>query len=471
MRGVESMTAVFSAHEVAASVDGRLVRGDGAAHAAGVSTDTRTLKAGELFIALKGPNFDGGDFVAEAMEKKAAGVVVTKGADAPVGGGAFVVEVADALRALGDLARSHRGHFDIPVAGVTGSNGKTTTKEMIAAILSARGETCKSRGNLNNLVGLPREVFRLGEAHARAVFEMGMSAAGEIRRLADIARPRVAVITNVGPAHIGELGSLEAVRDAKGEILEALPPGEAAVISNEDAPSRFLAGRREAAGGRVIRFGFSAESDFRAEEVRLSADGARFVLACAEGRREVRMRALGRHNVLNALAAAGCASALGFSLDETAAGLSRAAPPDMRLQARELRGRAGVRLLDDSYNANPESVFRALETAGELRGGGRLISILGDMAELGGIAESAHRSVGRKVADCGADFLVGVGPLMRLAADEARRAGVDEARLLNFDAPEEAVSAVAEMLLPGDWVLVKGSRSMRMERVIEGLEI
>ena len=243
MIGVESMAAVFSANEIEKAVNGRLIRGDGSAHAAGASTDTRTLRAGELFIALKGPNFDGAEFLAQAIENKAAGLVVGQGADVPCGDSVFIIEVADTLRALGDLARAHRSRFDIPVVGVTGSNGKTTTKEMIAAALSTSGEACKSEGNLNNLVGLPRQVLRLGEEHASAVFEMGMSEAGEIRRLAEIARPQVAVITNVGPAHIEGLGSVEAVRDAKGEILEAMPAGGVAVLSNEDAHCRVLAER------------------------------------------------------------------------------------------------------------------------------------------------------------------------------------------------------------------------------------
>ena len=471
MIGAESMAAVFSANEIAKAVNGRLIRGDGSAHAAGASTDTRTLRAGELFIALKGPNFDGAEFLAQAVEKKAAGVVVEQGTDALDWDSIFIIEVADTLRALGDLARAHRSRFDIPVVGVTGSNGKTTTKEMIAAALSTSGEVCKSEGNLNNLVGLPRQVLRLDEEHASAVFEMGMSEAGEIRRLAEIARPQVAVITNVGPAHIEGLGSVEAVRDAKGEILEAMPPGGVAVLSNEDAHCRVLAERYEAMGGRVIHFGFSPQSEFWADGIHISADGTRFTLRCPDGESEVRIKALGRHNVLNALAAAACASALGVALDEIAAGLSRAVLPEMRLQAREIPGRAGVHLLDDSYNANPGSVSQALETASALRGDGRLISVLGDMAELGPAAESAHREVGRNTAACGVDLFVGVGPLMRLASDEARRAGMDGARLMNFDTPEEAASSLAGVLLSGDWVLVKGSRSMMMERVVKGLEI
>ena len=405
------------------------------------------------------------------MEKGAAGIVVARGSGAAGADAGFVIEVADTLRALGDIARLHRHRFDIPVVGVTGSNGKTTTKEMIAAILSTGGETCKSQGNLNNLVGLPHQVLRLGEEHARAVFEMGMSRAGEIRRLAQIARPRIAVITNVAPAHIAGLGSVEAVRDAKGEILEAMPTGGVAILSGEDAHSRTLAERYAAAGGRVIRFGFSEKNDFWADDVRIAAAGTRFALSCRAGEREVHLRALGRHNVLNALAAAGCASALGVALDEVAAGLSRAVLPAMRLQAREVTGREGVRLLDDSYNANPESVFQAVETAVALRGDGRVIAILGDMGELGRAAQSAHRAVGRKVADCGADLFVSVGPLMRLASDEARRAGMDASRLLCFDAPDEVVSPVGGMLRPGDWVLVKGSRSMTMERVAKGFDI
>lgn len=464
------MAAVFSANEIVAAVDGRLIRGDGSAHASGVSTDTRTLEAGELFIALKGPNFDGAQFLPQATEKKAAGVVVEQGADVPDGDAVFVVEVADTLRALGDLAHTYRNRFEIPVVGVTGSNGKTTTKEMIAALLSQRGETCKSEGNLNNLVGLPHQIFQLCEEHASAVFEMGMSEAGEISRLAEIARPRIAVITNVGPAHIEGLGSVEAVRDAKGEILEGIPSSGVAVLSNEDEHSRFLAERYESKGGRVIRFGFSPENDFWADEVQVDADGTRFRLHCPDGESEVRIEALGRHNVQNALAAAACASALGVGLGEMAEGLSRAVLPKMRLQAREMPGRGDIHLLDDSYNANPESVTQALETAGALSRDGRLISVLGDMAELGPVAESAHREVGRKIAAGGVDLFVGVGPLMRLASDEARRAGMDDARILNFDTPEQAASSLSDRLLSGDWVLVKGSRSMMMERVIEGLE-
>ena len=462
--------ALFCADEIRAATGGRLVRGDGAARAAGVSTDTRTLAAGELFIALAGPRFDGADFIAAAMARGAAGVVAARGARPPAREGVFLIEVADTLRALGDLARAYRRRFAIPVAGVTGSNGKTTTKEMIAAILSARGETFRSEGNMNNLVGLPQQVFRLNPGHAAAVFEMGMSAAGEIRRLAAIARPEVAVITNVGRAHIAGLGSMEAVRDAKGEILEA-DPAICAVLSNEDEYSRLLAARHEAAGGRVIRFGFSPQSDFRADAVRMDAAGAEFTLCGPGGRRPVRIHALGRHNVLNALAAAACAAALGVGLDAAAAGLPRARPPEMRFQVRRLPGRGDLHLLDDSYNANPESLARALETASALKGAGRLISVLGDMAELGPFAEPAHREAGRKAAACGVSLFAGVGPLMRFASDAARRAGMDAARVVHFDSPAGAADWLGEVLGPGDWLLVKGSRSMRMERVIEGLAI
>ncbi|MDE0333126.1 MAG: UDP-N-acetylmuramoyl-tripeptide--D-alanyl-D-alanine ligase [Nitrospinae bacterium] len=465
------MAAVFSANEITTAVKGRLLHGDGSARAAGVSTDTRTLEAGELFIALKGPNFDGAQFLAQAMEKNAAGVVVEQGAEVPDGDATFVVEVPDTLKALGDLARAHRSRFEIPMVGVTGSNGKTTTKEMIAGLLSTSGETCKSEGNLNNLVGLPHQVLRLGEEHDNAVFEMGMSEPGEIRRLAEIVRPQIAVITNVGPAHIEGLGSVEAVRDAKGEILENIPPGGVAVLSNEDPHSRVLAERHEAKGGRVIRFGFSPQSDFWADEIYISSEGAQFMLHCPGGESGVRLKALGRHNVLNALAAAASASELDIGLDEMADGLSQAVLPKMRFQVREIAGREGVHLLDDSYNANPESVAQAVETASAIRGDGRLISVLGDMAELGPLAERAHREVGRKLAASSVDLFVGVGPLMRLASDEARLAGMDGARIMNFDTPNQAASSLAGTLIPGDWVLVKGSRSMMMERVIEGLEI
>jgi len=462
------VAAAFTARQIARAVGGRLVRGGEEMEASGVSTDTRTLAAGELFIPLLGPNFDGHAFVEEALGAGAAGVLLERGRLAPAAEGAFAVEVADTLRALGDLARFHRARHEPAVVAVTGTNGKTTTKEMIGAILAEGAQTLKSEGNLNNLVGLPLQVLRLGPEHARAVFEMGMSQPGEIRRLAEIALPRVAVITNVAPAHLEGLGSVEAVREAKGEILEGLGAEGWAVLSADDPQSRILARRFEEGGGRVLSFGFSPESGVRGEDVRVSAEGTRFALRMGGEGDEVRLPALGRHNVSNALAAAAAASLLGSTREEVVRGLERVALPRMRLEVRAVAGREGCFLLDDAYNANPASVLRALEAAVLLRGRGRLFALLGDMKELGAHAEAAHREVGRAAAR-EADFLAAVGPMMAHAAEAARAEGMPGERVRRFEDPASAAAWVGDLLRPGDWALVKGSRSMRMERAVEVL--
>ncbi len=464
-------SAVFSAGQIREAVGGRLLWGASGMEAAGVSADTRTLAAGELYVPLVGPNFDGHDFIGEALAAGAAGVLVGAGRPAPETAGAFAVEAADTLTALGDLALHHRRRFGLPVAAVTGSNGKTTTKEMLAAILAEGGETLKSEGNLNNFVGLPLQVLRLGPAHDRAVFEMGMNRPGEIRRLTEIAAPDGVVITNVAPVHLEGLGSLEAVREAQGEALEEMGPSGWAVLHTGDAESRELARRFRAAGGRVRTFGFSEESDVRAGEIRAEgAEGARFLLQVEGWEGEVRLPAVGRHNVANARAAAAAAQLMGASWEEAAAGLARAEIPGMRMAVEEIRAPAGCRLLNDAYNANPASLRQALETAGALRGGGRLFALLGDMKELGDFAEEAHREAGRAAASAGDGvFLAAVGPMMALAAEAAREAGMPADRVARFETPEEAAAWAAGRLRPGDWALVKGSRSMEMERAVEAL--
>jgi len=271
--------AVFTAMQIARAAGGRVARGREGMEASGVSTDSRTLAPGELFIPLVGPNFDGHDFAERAVAAGAAGVLVQRGRALPRAGEVFVIEVEDTLRALGDLARFHRERHEVSVVVVTGSNGKTTTKEMIASILAQGAETLKSEGNLNNLVGLPHQVLRLLPEHTRAVFEMGMNQPGEIRRLAWIALPQIGVITNVAPAHLEGLGSIEAVREAKGELLEGMGARGRAALSADDPHSRLLAERFRQAGGEVLTFGLAEDSKVRGEAIRVSArEGTRFLL-------------------------------------------------------------------------------------------------------------------------------------------------------------------------------------------------
>ncbi len=466
------VAADFTVREILSAVKGRLCWGEPTMEVAGVSTDSRTIGPGELFVPVAGPHFDGHDFLKAALEANAAGVLVQAGRKVSEEEDAFAIEVSDSLRALGDLARYHRSAFEIPVVVVTGSNGKTTTKEMIGAILAQGGETLKSEGNLNNLVGLPLQIFKMGPEHEKAVLEMGMNQPGEIFRLTEIAAPQVAVITNIAPVHLEGLGSVEAVRDAKGEALEAMSRGGCAVLCGDDPHCLSLARRYQDAGGKVVLFGFSGECDVRAKDIKISArEGINFIIQMNDQERKITLSAVGRHNVLNALAAAASSSLLGCSLDEVIRGLACATVPRMRLEIEDIPAKRRCYLLNDAYNANPVSVHLALETAAELKGPGRLFGVLGDMKELGAFAESAHREVGRAAASvkAGVDFFVGVGPLMALAAEAARKAGMPKEKVRHFNNPEDAGVWVAEQLRLGDWVLVKGSRSMQMERTIEAL--
>jgi len=462
------MGAQFSVSEIENAVSGTLLEGRIDMQVSGVSTDSRTIKVEELFVPIEGPNFDGHNYLKAALEAGAAGCLVARGRLSRVQGDAFLVEVEDTLQALGDLAHFHRARFDLPVVAVTGSNGKTTTKEMLGAILAEGGKTLKSQGNLNNLIGLPHQVFNLGPLHERAVFEMGMNRPGEIRRLAKIAGPILAVITSIAPAHLEDLGSIEAVRDAKGELLDAMGPEGVAVMPYKDIQCGILADRFRAKGGRVLSFSLGRGSDAYATDIRMSPqDGISFRIHLHGEEMEVQLPAVGQQNVLNALAAAAAASHLGSSLKEIAQGLEGVVLPDMRLSAVKIRQE--VFLLDDAYNANPTSVRLAIETLGELKGAGRAFAILGDMKELGTYEEFAHVEIGRMVAAGEIDFLATVGPLMRYAALEALESGVAANWIESCDTPEEAAAWTAERLMPGDWVLVKGSRSMKMERAVEVL--
>ncbi|MBT3823047.1 MAG: UDP-N-acetylmuramoyl-tripeptide--D-alanyl-D-alanine ligase, partial [Nitrospinaceae bacterium] len=369
---------------------------------------------------------------------------------------------------LGDLAAYHRRRFDLPVVAVTGSNGKTTCKEMIGAILAEGASVLKGEGNFNNFIGLPLQVLALEPRHERAVFEMGMNRSGEISRLAQITAPSIGVITGVAPAHLEGLGSIEAVREAKGELLEVMGASGVAVLPGEDLQCQALAERHLNAGGRVVSFGLEARRDVYATRVQMSPAGeTSFFIHLGGAEAEVSLPGVGRHNVLNALAAAAACAELGSSLEEIVRGLENSSRPSMRLGVESFHG--GAHLLNDAYNANPTSVRLAIETVCELKGAGRAFAILGDMKELGAYEEFAHMEIGRKAVSGGLDFLAGVGPMMRLAVGEAHKAGMPLEQAEVFTTPEEAAAWANEWVLPGDWVLVKGSRSMEMERAAEAL--
>lgn len=416
--------------------------------AGSVCTDSRRLAHGCLFVALRGATFDGHAFAAAALAQGAAAVLVDHrpaGVDAD-----RALVVPDTLRALGDLAAFTRRRWGGRVAAITGSNGKTTTKELLAAICEQAwpGRVLKTRGNENNLVGLPLTVFRLSGGEAAAVLEMGMNAFGEIARLTEIAAPDVGVITNVGPAHLEGVGSLDGVQRAKGELFAGMP-AQGTIAVNMDDP-RVVAAAAAFAGRRVE---FGAGRAVRAEAIDdRGVDGVAFRLHVDAAAAAVRLRAAGRHNVANALGAAAAAHALGIDLAAIAAGLAAAEPPKMRMQVVRLGN--GVTVINDAYNANPGSTMAALDAVGRLPG--RAVAALGEMRELGAESAALHAAVGAHAVAAGVAWVLAVGPGAEPIAEGARRAG---AAAVDVCADAAAAAALlAARWQAGDTILVKGSR-------------
>jgi UDP-N-acetylmuramoyl-tripeptide--D-alanyl-D-alanine ligase len=465
---------LFTVQDVVRATHGALIGGDLGIPVTGVSIDSRTLSVGEAFFAIKGHRLDGHAFLSDAAARGASCLVVHHLPD-ELPATAPVVLVDDTTRALGRLAAFHRSRFDLPVVAVTGSNGKTTTKEMLAALLGTRWTVLKPDGSLNNQWGLPLTLLRLSPDHQVLVVELGTNQPGEIASLASLCRPTVGVVTTVAAAHTEALKTLEGVRAEKAALVRAIP-ADGAVVLNSDDP---LVGTMAAeARGRVITAGFGPRAQVRAVGDILERVGEVVFTLEIEGRRgAVKLAFSGRHNVTNALLSAGAGVALGLAFDEIVAGLEAARP----LKGRMIWRRAGsVRILDDTYNANPASVGAALDAVAAARrapadsvadgtspGRGRLVVALADMLELGGFAPEAHREVGRRVAALGTAEFVGAGPLMRHAVDAAREAGLLDSH--HVETFEDTVALLLKRLVPGDTLLVKGSRRMRMERVVDTL--
>jgi UDP-N-acetylmuramoyl-tripeptide--D-alanyl-D-alanine ligase len=458
----------FTPAELATATGGRWI-GAPPPELAGVSTDTRALAPGNLFVALRGENHDAHGFLADAAAKGAAAVVVAEDWAAAHAAPVPALAVPDTLVALGAIARLHRRRFKVPVLGVTGSNGKTTTREMIAAILGTRGNVLKTEGNLNNEVGVPLTLFRLDATHHAAVIEMGMNHAGEIARLAAIAEPHVGVVTNAGVAHIENLGSQDGIADAKAELYQGVPHGGLVVANADDA--RMLK-RAQASGRRLLTFasGRGRRGDVVVLDVLAqTVEGLRFVLGIGNREVEIRIPGLvGAHNARNAACAACAAIALGCSDKEIQEGLAAVKPVGRRLRLERLA--SGVQLVDDCYNANPSSMAAALEVLHDLTAaspGGRAVAALGDMLELGSFSDEAHRTLGADAAKSGVAVLAAFGPRSRATADAARAAGLPE--VFHTEDVEALQRFVRERLRPADVLLVKGSRGMKLERLVEAL--
>jgi UDP-N-acetylmuramoyl-tripeptide--D-alanyl-D-alanine ligase len=460
MRAAVAAGTTLALEDVAGATGGRLVAGASTGEIAGVSIDSRTVGRGELFVAVRGPRFDGHDFVAEAAQRGAAAALVHRDVDAPPG--LAVLRVDDTTRALGALARQVRLAADIPVVAITGSTGKTTTKEITAALLGTRGPVLKTEGNLNNQYGLPLTLLKLRPEHTAAVLELGMSAAGELRGLTSIARPDLALITNVAPVHLEFFDSVEAIAAAKAEILEGLGPDGVAVLNHDDARVRRIGG---SFGGRVVWFGRDRACEVSGERWRGTAHGMRFDLRVGGVTVDVALGLAGPHDMMNFLAAAAAAHRLGVDPGAIATAAPSIRPAPHRGEV--LRLARSVTLIDDSYNSNPVAVEAAVVTLG-MTAHRRRVAFLGDMLELGPEGPALHAQVGETIAPK-VDAIAAVGPLAAHFLDGARKSGLPEDALRHFPDSTTAAAAAPELVLPGDAVLVKGSRGARMERIVEAL--
>lgn len=435
-----------------------------------ITTDSRQIEPGDLFLALKGNNFDGHDFLKQAVQKGAAGIVVEREPDfsAPVP----VIVVSDCQRALGDLAAYRRAIMpDLLVLAITGSSGKTTVKEMTAAIFEQRENVLKTKGNFNNLVGLPLSLLPVDFRHKVAVLEMGMNQPGEIARLTEIAAPDLGCIVNVQEAHLEGLGDISGVARAKGELFAGIKSSGKIVVNLDDQEIRKLARKSR---NEQITFGFSRQAQVRATHVANNGEmGMRFTLHIGQEKIRVSLGAIGAHNVMNALAASALAFGAGLTVAEIARGLESFKPYDKRLQVETLP--CGLKLINDTYNANPSSMFAALKALQGLRQKKkRSVAILGDMLELGNKSIEAHHFIGESAARLGFDFLLVVGSFAGVVVTAAQKAGMDRNRAISFAGKDELVEFLTLLvadgeLLSGDWLLLKGSRGMRMETIIAPL--
>jgi UDP-N-acetylmuramoyl-tripeptide--D-alanyl-D-alanine ligase len=454
---------MFTVDEIVKATSGRLV-GSGAALVSGVTTDSRTAKSDELFIPLRGERFDGHDFIENVAANGVRVVLADEmwiATNQPPASVCCII-VVDTLKALGDLAASYRQRFDLALIGVTGSNGKTTVKEMIASILAFKGAGLKTVGNLNNLIGLPQTLFTISDNMKWGVLEMGMSEPGEIDRLAEISIPTIGVITNVFPAHLESMVSLDAVAMAKGELFTRLKPGSCAVYNSDDA---LVAALPVPEGVRRISFGMHG-GDVTATRIEsMGHNGQRFILHFPGGESGVHLKAFGRHNIQNALAAAAAAFAFGVAPEEIVSGLENFSPVEKRFRLEEL---GKVTLVDDSYNANPGSMAAGLVTLSELKGDGRAVAVLGDMLELGGGAMEAHRGVGRLAATCVCRLYL-MGRFAETVRAGALDGGMPEESIVVGETHEQLLVDLRGTLQAGDCVLVKGSRGMKMENIANGI--
>ena len=446
----------LSLFQIAGFAGAKLEQGDGNVSIERISTDSRTIKEGELFVALRGENFDGHKFV-EDVAKIGAGAVVDPKWKGKIPTKFAIIRAEDTLLAYQNLAANYRKSLPIKVLAITGSNGKTSTKDFSASVLGRKFRVNKTQGNFNNHVGLPRTILEATSQHEVGVWEIGMNHPGEVAPLAKIAAPDAAIITNVGVAHIEFMGTREAIAKEKGSLAEAVDPTGTVILNADDPFSKGIAKRTRA----HLIFAGTNEGTIRAIDIQQSADGSEFTIIEGAHRCRAQLPVPGLHMVQNALLAIAAGRAFGLSLEEASGGLASAPLAKARLQIKEING---VQFLDDSYNANPDSMKAALQTLVELDTDGKKIAVLGEMRELGKETQRGHEEVGEAAAALGVDYLIGIGEFGAAIARAAERAGLKQSKAVG--STSDAADLLIDIAAPGDLVLIKGSRLARTEDVI-----
>lgn len=459
----------WSIKDILTATGGGFLYGGSAQSFQGIGIDSRSIDPGSLFVAIRGENHDAHRFISQVVAKGVKGLVIQDPSDQPMdhaqwkARGVACVTVADTTRALGQLAAFARQQMDIPVVAITGSNGKTSTRELTAAVMATQYSTLATEGNLNNEIGLPLTLFKLDRTHQAAVLELGINHFGEMGRLGAICKPTIGMITNVGPAHLEFLDNLEGVAKAKGELLAHIDPKGYAVLNKDDDHVSALASRTDC---QVVFFGTSSQADVRADAMVETVDGIAFDLVLPDARVPVKLQIPGRFMVMNALAAAAVGHLSGVDAQQIKQGLESFKSVRGRLHVVETT--VGVKIIDDTYNANPASMAAAIQALSAIRKSDRCFMVFGDMLELGGQAEQMHRQVGAAAAKVGAVKLYAYGDRAQALLLGAGAGGMTKNQLMG-GSKEEIAADLIPQLRPNDWILVKGSRGMAMETVVEAI--
>ena len=444
------------------AIGGQLLQGDPDCLFRGVSINSRTVSRGALFVCIKGERFDGHDFLADVIDKKVGGIILSNPEKLPVESGPFVIQVPDTLKALQDLAGFQRKRFPLKVVAVTGTNGKSTTKEMIAAILATKFKTLKTQGNLNNHIGLPLTLLQREPSHEVGVLEMGMSAMGEIKRLAEIAQPDIGVITNISEGHLVQLKNLKDIQSAKGELFDSLTEEGTAIVNADDPLVLELARSLRA---RTVTFGIDQPADVRASEIESKDNlGFQCKVKLFDKTLSIRLPYLGYCNIYNTLAALATSYSLGIQEETMSRGLENYQHMSQRNE--QVRHK-GIDLINDTYNANPRSMTEALKTLDNFKTQGRRIFVIGDMLELGDRSTPAHKNLGEEIAQSKANILVTVGKLAGLSAKSAQPLAGEKIQILEFADHQEAAEFLIQEARSGDCVMFKGSRGTAMEKILQ----